>query len=91
MRYLWLLLIPFLCGFTRVHWEYSKPEDIKDEFQNLEIAVQDKQFRTVYSTPSLGSLQDREVVISSGDVNGLMFRNGQEIYFIKFSCVTITR
>ena len=92
MRYLWLLLLLPLCGFTRVHWDYDQDYKIIDEFANIENSVQDKQFRVVPSTPNLQDLQDGEIVIvSSNTFNKLMYRMNQEIYMINVSCVTVRR
>ena len=92
MRYLWLFLLFPLYGFTRIHSTYEKPEYITDEFANVENDLQPKAFSIYQSTPNLVDFKDGEIVIvSSGTYNKLMFRSGQDLFAVSFSCITVKR
>ena len=91
MRYAWLLLIPVLCAYKPLKTTYESYEEVGQEIRNIEKNVQGRQFTVVDSTPNLTDLQDGEVVIFSSGTTRLMFRNGQEIYSVNVSCVTVYR
>ena len=90
-RWIWLLAIP-LFAFTPIHWDYSQPENVRDEFRNAENDLQSKQFDVFPTTPALSELRDFQiVVITSNSYVKLMFRSGQDIYAVTVSCVTVKR
>lgn len=92
MRWLWILSLPLILGFTRIHWDYERPEYVREEFSNLETNVQDQSFTVFTGTPTLSDLKDGQIVIvSSGTFNKLMYRIGQEVFSVDVSCVTYIR
>ena len=79
-------------GLTPISNDYSKKESIEMEFKNIYGQAQDKQFTIASATPTLTALQDGEMVIfRTGDLSGLMYRSGNEIFKVNASCVTVTR
>ena len=85
-----LLLIPFLFGFSRIHLRYDDPK-VAEEFVNAENSLQDRQFRVVTTTPALADLRDGEFVIFSSTAVKILIRQGQEIYAVQVSCITVRR
>lgn len=87
----WLLLCLPLMAFTPIFNDYT-PENTRDEFRNVEAALQDQQHRVFLSTPNLNDLKDGELVrVSSGTFFKMMIRDNQDIYAIGVSCVTVRR
>lgn len=88
----WLIFALLLCAFTPIYTDHDVSKKVNEEFKNLENTVQDQEFRIMNSTPVLSELKDREVVIvSTLGINSLMWRNGQDIYSVRGSCVTFKR
>ncbi len=89
---IFVLMALCLMGFTPIYTEHDTTEKIDREIENIEQSVQSKQFTVLQSTPNLSQLRDGEIaLVSSGTVTRLMFREGQEIYSVNFSCVTVRR
>ena len=80
-----------LLALTPINNDFKKEAAIYDEFQNLYLNVQPRQYRVISATPSLNSIQNREVVIFSSGSRKIMFREGQDIFSISASCVTVIR
>jgi len=81
----------FLLGFTPIYDKYDD-EKVTDEIKNMEVQLQDKQFRILDSTPVLVDLQDREiVVISTNGIEGLIYRRGIDLFLVTGSCITVKR
>jgi hypothetical protein len=79
-------------AFTLIHSNHEKKDKLEAEFNHIEGSVQDRQFTVLESTPNLGDIRDREIVIvSSGTYTKLMFRMNEEIYAVGVSCVTVRR
>ena len=87
-------VIALLCllGLTQIGNKYKDENVVNDEFKNLYLNVQPIKHKVFKSTPVLSDLQDKEIVIiSSGTVIKIMFRDNQEIYSVNTSCVTVIR
>ena len=78
-----------MCGFTPISSEYDTQDKIKDEFKQVELSVQDKQFTIYKTTPNLSDLQNGQIVIFSSGVVRIFFRENQDIYSINTSCITV--
>lgn len=93
MRYiLTLLLVGFLCGMSPIYNEHDTPAKIDAEIVQIYDQAQPEQFRVVNTTPVLTEMKDNEVILmSTGTTVRLLIRNGQEIYAILGSCVTVRR
>lgn len=92
MNKLWILPLLLLIGFTPIYDKYDNFEKVTDEVKNMEIQVQDKQFRVLDSTPTLTDLEDHEiVVVSSNGWTAIMLRDNIDIFKIDVSCVTVNR
>ena len=91
IKWLWVLCLP-LFAFSAIHSDHSDSKKVDEEFRNFELGLQPKQMKVFKSTPTLNELQDGEMVIQSTNAfNSLMFRSGDEIYSLKFSCITVLR
>lgn len=88
MRYLWILFIPMLMGFTQIYNTHDTFKKVDDEVKNISDNLQSRQFTVVYSTPNYQDLQDGEIVIySSSTINptvNLQLRLGTTIYASPF-------
>ena len=90
MKRFWLLGLLPLLGFSRVTTVHDSTSKVDREFTNIEESLQDQQFTVIPTTPNLRALKDGQfVIVSSG--NFIMFRNGDDIFKINTSCVTVTR
>lgn len=90
----WFAFLGLLClGLTPIYDKHEKMEQITEEIKNIEVIVQDKQFRFIEtSTPTLVELEDKEIiVISTNGIQGLLYRNGIDLFLLSGSCVTVKR
>lgn len=79
-------------GFAPLFQSHDNFDKVSTEIKNIETQVQDKQFRTFDSTPTLTDLEDHEMVlVSSNGYTAIMFRDNIEIYAVQTSCVTVKR
>lgn len=91
MRYWILALALGLCAFAPIYTTHETTQKVDEEFQNGYAQSQPNQFRVYVGTPNLNEMKDGEVIISSAGLVRLMFRQGQEIYTVNFSCITVRR
>ena len=85
MRWL-LLVLPFLIlGLTPVYNSHDSQEKIDEEFRNLYLSVQPKQFTIVLSTPAANEFQEGEMVILDSGQIKLVLTKGTTIYEVIFS------
>lgn len=90
-RWIFLLIIP-LFAFTMIYDKHDTTQKVDDELNNVEDNKQDVSHRIFITTPTLGDLQDHEVVlVSSNNWSAVMWRDNVEIYAVKGSCVTVLR
>lgn len=88
----WIILSLFLCGFTPLFVTHDSFDKVDKEFNQIEETLQDEQFNLMRSTPNLSDLKDRQIVIvSSNGWSTVMWRDNQEIYALRGSCVTVRR
>lgn len=91
MRYWILALALGLCAFAPIYTTHETQDKVDNEITNLYTQAQSNQFRVYVGTPNLSEMKDGEVIISSAGLVRLMFRQGQEIYTVNFSCITVRR
>lgn len=93
MKLPWVSIVCVLAlsAFSPIYTAHDDQKKTDDEFTNIYGQAQSSQFKVVASTPNLTDLKDGEVVIFSTGAVKLMFRNGQDIYAVTVSCVTIRR
>lgn len=91
MRWLWLLPILGLCGFSPIYQAHDNQRKVDDEFVNVYGQAQPDQFKVFNTTPNLTQLKDGEAVIFSCSTVKMMFRSGQEIFAVGVSCITVRR
>ena len=88
----WILLCLFLCAFTPLKPKHDTMEQVDEEFRNVEHSVQDKKFTIITTTPTLGTMRDGEFkILYSSGVTSILLRNGNDLYSVKVSCVTVWR
>ena len=89
---IWLILCLCLMAFTPIYQVYDQPDNVRDEFRNVENSVQDQQHTVFTSTPNLIDVKDGAIfMVSSGTATRFMMRIGQELYSINVSCITVRR
>lgn len=92
MRWFLLILCLPLMAMTPLYTEHDSQQKTDDELRLLYQQAQPIQFQVFKATPNLADLQDGQIVrVSSGTWSNLMYRDNQEIYAIRGSCVTIRR
>lgn len=74
-----------LLALTPINNRFDKERAIYDDLQNIYLNVQPRQYRLFTSTPNLGDLQDKEVVLVSTGTNALFTRIGQTRYYVNLS------
>jgi hypothetical protein len=74
-----------LFALTQTQQEYKNERNIKQEFRNLYMNVQSKQYTIFTTTPNLNDLQDGQIVILSSFTKGFAWRDGNTINMINSS------
>ncbi len=90
----WFLIpaVLSLTAFTPIYDTHDSTGKTDFEFKEVEQTTQPKQWETFASTPTLNDLEENQFVkVSSNGVVSIMCRDGNEIYAVKMSCVTVIR
>jgi len=79
-------------GVSPIFNVHKSNAEIDMEFKNFSDNVQDIQHEVYVSTPALNDLRDGQaVIVSSNNYVRWMFRQGNEIFSVNASCVTVRR
>ena len=77
---------------TPIYDQHDSQEKVDEELRNIYYAAQSNQFTIFTDTPTPTDLKDGEIVIySSGTVQKLIWRDGEDIYAVQGSCITVRR
>ena len=89
VRYLFLCLcLVLLTGLTPIYNTHDSQEKIDEEFRNLYLNVQPKQFVVVDSTPEATEFQNAEFVIFNSGMVKLVLTLGTTTYQLIFSSMS---
>lgn len=85
------LISLLLLGWRPIYERHDTPDRVSDEFKNVEDNLQDQQYFIYPSTPNLTDLKDGQIVLFSSGAHKIMWRDGNDIFTIQGSCITIRR
>ena len=90
---IWIILPLALMGmYTPSFNNHKDLGQVDTEFNNIENTLQSQDFNVSQTTPALSSMRDHQImIISSGAFSSLMWRDGNELWQVKGSCVTVRR
>ena len=88
MKLLWILFFSFfLVGATPIYNRHENENQVDEEFRNIYLHFQPKQFTVVGSTPSSTDFQNAELVIFSTGAVKLMLTIDTTVYQLIFSSI----